>query len=312
LNILNDNIYLVIDIISLFTITILDLKEVIVDNYTNRLVVSQSTVDQIENMISERKGFFSKGYMILSRKNDTYVRYEITKEDIKKQISFLKEILTWISEKFKVMPCSEALEINSNKKRELDKIIGKSFIDTILIAKKDKYILFSDDLVLRLLAKNDFNVDGIWTQILLLKLLNLGKIEKEIYVDKTINLIECNYNYITFDAEILAESLKRANYKPDLSPYVDVLERLRITDENSIINLTLNYLEILHAKTDITSFRKNFLIINYLDEISNKGINKIIIKKLKILIKKKYRFSLIKENIIISFIEDWEKTKIII
>ena len=312
LNILNDNIYLVIDIISLFTITILDLKEVIVDNYTNRLVVSQSTVDLIENMISEKKDLLPEGYMILSQENGKYIRYEITKEDIKKQISFLEEILTWISEKFKVMPCIEALEINSNKKRELDKIIGKSFIDTILIAKKDKYILFSDDLVLRLLAKNDFGVDGIWTQILLLKLFNLGKIKKEMYIDKTINLIEYNYNYITFDAEILAESLKRANFEHDINPYTDVLERLRTTDENSIINLTIDYLEILNIETNISDIRKNSLIVHYLNKISDRGSNKIILKKLKILIKKRYRLSPINENIITSFIEDWEKTKIII
>ena len=312
LNILNDNIYLVIDIISLFTITILDLKEVIVGNYANRLVVSQSTVELIENMISEKEDLFPKGYMILSRKNDKYVRYEITKEDIRRQISFLKEILTWISEKFKVMPCTEALEINFNKKRKLDEIIGKSFIDTILIAKKDKYILFSDDIVLRLLAKNDFNVDGVWTQVVLSNLLNLGKIKKETYIDKTISLIEYNYNYITFDAEILAESLKRANFEYDINPYTDVLERLRTTDENSIINLTINYLEILHTKTNISSVRKNFLIVNYLDKISDKGSNKIIIEKLKILIKKRYRLLPINKNILTSYIEDWEKTKLVI
>jgi len=312
LNILNDNIYLVIDIISLFTITILDLKEVIVDNYTNRLVVSQSTVALIENMISGKKDLLPEGYMILSQENGKYIRHEITKEDINKQISFLEEILTWISEKFKILPCTEVLEINFNKKRKLDKFLGKSFTDTILIAKKTNYILFSDDLVLRLLAKNDFGVDGIWTQILLLKLFNLGKIKKEMYIDKTINLIEYNYNYITFDAEILAESLKRANFEHDINPYTDVLERLRTTDENSIINLTIDYLEILNTETNISDIRKNSLIVHYLNKISDKGINKKIIKKLKFIIKKRYRLLPINKNILTSYIEDWEKTKLLI
>ncbi len=310
LNILNDNIYLVIDIISLFTITILDLKEVIVGNYANRLVVSQSTVDLIENMISEKKDLFPKGYIILSRENDKYIKYEVTKEDIKKQIYFLKGILTWISKKFKIMPCTEVLEINFNKKRKLDEIIGKSFIDTILISRKTKYILLSDDLFLRLLAKNDFSVDGIWTQILLLKLLNLGKIEKEIYIDKTIDLIKYNYNYITFDAEILAESLKRANFEHDINPYTDVLERLRTTDENSIINLTIDYLEILNTETNISNIRKNSLIVHYLNEISDRGINKKIINKLKITIKRKYILLPFNRDRIISIIKDWEKTTI--
>jgi len=172
--------------------------------------------------------------------------------------------------------------------------------------------LFSDDLFLRLIAKNDFNVDGVWTQILLLNLFNLGKIKKEIYVDKTISLIECNYNYITFNAEILAESLKRANFEHDINPYTDVLERIRTTDENSIVNLTINYLEILNTETNISNVRKDFLIVNYLDRISDNGSNKKIIKKLKFIIKKKYRLSPINENVITSLIEYWEKTKIII
>jgi len=285
LNILNGNIYLVIDIISLFTIVILDLKETIVANYANRLIVSQSTVALIENIINEKEELFSEGYIILSKENDKYVKHEVTKKDIKKQIYFLKRILTWISKKFKIMPCTEALEINFNKKRKLDKFLGKSFIDTILIAKKTNYILFSDDLFLRLIAKNDFNV---------------------------ISLIECNYNYITFNAEILAESLKRANFEHDINPYTDVLERIRTTDENSIVNLTINYLEILNTETNISNVRKDFLIVNYLDRISDNGSNKKIIKKLKFIIKKKYRLSPINENIITSLIEYWEKTKIII
>jgi hypothetical protein len=311
LNILDDNTYLVIDIISLFTLAFLDLKETIVANYANRLIVSKSTVALIENIISEKEELFSEGYIILSKENGKYVKHEITKKDIKKQIYFLKRILTWISKKFKIMPCTEILEINFNKKRKLDEFLGKSFIDTILIAKKTNYILFSDDLFLRLIAKNDFNVDGVWTQILLLNLFNSEKIKKEIYIDKTINLIEYNYNYIIFNAEILAESLKRANFEHDINPYTDVLERLRTTDENSIINLTINYLEILDAETNISDIKKNFLIVNYLNKISDKGINKKIIKKLKFIIKKRYRLLPLNQKRIISFIEDWEKTKML-
>lgn len=312
LNILNDNIYLVIDIISLFTIVILDLKDTIVANYANRLIVSQSTVALIENIISEKEDLFSEGYIILSKEDDKYVKHEVTKKEIKKQINFLKRILTWVSKKFKIMSCTEVLEINFNKKRKLDKFLGKSFTDTILIAKKPNYILFSDDLFLRLIAKNDFNVDGIWTQILLLKLFNSGKIKKEIYIDKAIGLIEYNYNYIIFNAEILAESLKRANYEHDINPYTDVLERLRTTDENSIINLTIDYLEILDVETNISDIKKNSLIVNYLNKISDKGINRKIIKKLKFIIKKKYILLPINKNILTSYIEDWEKTKLII
>jgi tetratricopeptide (TPR) repeat protein len=312
LNILNGNINLVIDITSLFTIEILDLKETIAANYANKLIVSKSTFALIENIINEKKELYSEGYMILSKENDKYVKHEVTKKDIKKQIYFLERMLTWISENFKIVPCTETLKININKKRKLDETIGKSFIDTILIAKKDNYILFSDDLVLRLIAKNDFNVDGVWTQILLLNLLNSGKIKKEIYIDKTINLIEYNYSYIIFDAEILAESLKRAYFEHDINPYTDVLERLNTTDEISIINLTIDYMEILNTKTNISSVRKNFLIVNYLDKISDKGCNKKIIKNLKFIIKKRYRLLPIIQNKIISFIEDWKKTKIIL
>jgi len=312
LNILNGNVNLVIDMISLLTITSLDLKDTIVANYANRLIVSQSTVALIENVIYEKKELYSEGYITLSKENDKYVKHEVTKKDIKKQIYFLEGILTWISKNIKIMSCGEALEINFNKKRKLDKFLGKSFTDSILISKKPNYILFSDDLVLRLIAKNDFNVDGVWTQILLLNLLNSRKIKKEIYIDKTINLIEYNYSYIIFDAEILAESLKRANFEHDINPYTDVLERLNTTDEISIINLTIDYIEILNTKTNISSVRKNFLIDNYLDKISDKGCNKKRINNLKFIIKKRYRLSPIIQNKNISFIEDWEKTKIIL
>jgi len=311
-NLLNKDFYIVIDITSLFTVALLGLKEIISDKYKGRLIISQSTYDLIEQIIAEKENLLPKGYFILNKINDKYVRYEITGDAIKKQVSFLTEILVWISKEIQVMPCTEALDINFNKKQKLDNLIGKPLIDSILIAKNDKNILFSDDLVLRLLAKNDFNVNGIWIQIILIDLLNSAKIKKEIYNDKIINLIKHNYIYVFFDAEILVESLKKANFEYDSEPYVNVLRMLNSSKEESIVNITIDYLDFINSEKSISDVKKNSLTLHFLNHISNGGINKKIINRIKFTIKKKYKILPLDSGQLLYIIEAWDKSRMII
>ncbi len=50
---------------------------------------------------------------------------------------------------------------------------------TVLAATNPKCLLYSDDLRLRLLAKNDFSVEGVSTQSVLLQCLEKGTINSQ-------------------------------------------------------------------------------------------------------------------------------------
>ena len=97
LNRLNDSKpKLVVDIISLMTLHSLDAADIVVSMF-GKLCIAQSTIDELQNVISEREGMWSKrGGMIVGKKGNRYVKQIINPEEIKQGIEYLKDIIRWI------------------------------------------------------------------------------------------------------------------------------------------------------------------------------------------------------------------------
>src|SRR5665647_994494 len=111
--------------------------------------------------------------------------------------------MEWIQINCEVLPCNKALSIKREKRTELDNMIGRAFTDTILIASEKGNILYSEEKIIRDIARLEFNVSGIWTQALLVYLSDDGFVEKHQYNRKTIELVDLNYHHTSINPEIL-------------------------------------------------------------------------------------------------------------
>ena len=224
---------LVVDIISLMTLHCLEAADTVVNAF-GKLGIAQSTIDLLLNIINEQKGMWSEREAISPwKEGGKYIKYIIKPEDAKRNIERLEDLGKWIRENCEVLPCTSALQMNLLRKRELDDLFQPFFIDTLLIASQPGYLLLSDDERLRLYAETGFNsdagtnfqIDGIWTQIVLEHCVNRNLLDRVEYNKMTIKLVCSNYYHTEFDAEVLIEAARQSDWNPS-EPYNNLVQAL--------------------------------------------------------------------------------------
>src|SRR5260221_13559158 len=86
-----------------------------------------------------------KGFMTVGKEGNAYVREDITAEQIKNGTVYLQAIFDWIKKNCDVIPCEEALKINTGQRQKLYDLFGSDAIDSVLLAKQEKRIFVTDD-----------------------------------------------------------------------------------------------------------------------------------------------------------------------
>ncbi len=227
---------LVIDLSSILTIREIELEKMI-QKSGKRLVIAQSTVDEIYEALEQAKSFQRRSPMFIRKEGVNLVRHEYKAHEIKIKIAFLKRIVNWCQKHCVIVPCYEALEQNRSTKVELDNILGESFADSLLIAKQENGVLLTDDNNMRLLA-HEKEIASVWCHAMVNWYLENRIIKAKEYNKITVCLIQKQYKYIGVNWEIVIESAKQANWEV-ASPFIEVVEVLnnKCSDHKSAINV---------------------------------------------------------------------------
>ena len=224
---------LVVDIISLITLHSLEAADTVVKTF-GKLAVAQSTIDALLQMIHEQESMWSQREgMSIEKQGNRYVRHMINPDDVKRSVERLKDLIKWIRENCEVLPCTPALQMNQLRKRRLDEMFHPIFLDTLLIATQPGHLLLSDDERLRTYAATNFNsdagtnfqIDGVWTQVVLEHCLNQNVLDKNDYNKMAIQLVCSNYYHTEFGTDVLMEALKQANWNL-AEPYNSLVQAL--------------------------------------------------------------------------------------
>jgi len=226
---LKRNKKLIIDLVSLLTINEIKIKDNIIKTF-GKFGIAQSTIDEIILVLNEQIENRERdiSYTGISSDDDVTIQ-TISPENVESNIKYLEDLLAWIDENCEIIPCKAALTINRNKRNKFSNMLGKSFMDTILIAKEEGNLLYSDDGPLRVIAKQNFDVEGIWTQAVLVECLTRDFLKTKEYNKAVVDLIRFDYNTTYFNVDILITAAEESKWMP-LNPYTSVINV--ITREN--------------------------------------------------------------------------------
>lgn len=316
LNRLNDsNLKLVVDIISLITLHSLDAADIVVSTF-GKLCIAQSTIDELQRIISEREGMWSKREgMIVGKEGNRYVKQIINPEDTKRGIEYLKNLVHWIRNNCEVGKATVGAEMNQLRRRELNDMLQQHFLDTVLLASQPKHLLFSDDGRLRHYAKTslnsdagtNFQIDGVWTQVLLEHCVNQNLLDEVDYDEMTIKLVCSRYYHTQFDADLLMEVAKRSNWKISeaYNSFVLALGEERMNGQ-SALDVAVDFLFKLWEES--ISFReKEFLTLGLLTGLTYGRDAHTVLNRLEYLIQNKHRLFLPVENSILRQIRNFQQ-----
>lgn len=302
---------IVIDVIVLLTIHGLDTANAVI-KYYGKLLISQSTIDVLTEVITNRRGIQANGYLTLGREGDQYVKQEITADQLKKNTEYLKKILSWIKKNCVITPCHEALKLNADKRDELYKLFGISSIDSILIAKQENALLYSDDERLRSFALGSYKIQGVWTQAVLENLLNLGLLSNEKYQISLIRMVNSNYVFTSINSDTLIEATKQSHWKADrdFMKIVSLLHGEKCDDIPAIIVIT-DYIQKLLNQPIFIDDPQNICFVLLDSAIKDRDNRNEFIKSLAIRLSKLFANSPWKLAQVKQILSAWLKTQIL-
>lgn len=245
----NNDVPLALDLTAILTLHGLDSATLVSEQY-GKLLIPQSTVDHLKEVVSYREGIESEGFTTLAHEDGEYVRTEVSQEMIKNNLTYLKSILRWLYDKCTILPCTEALSLESSKKSLLYKALGKPSSETVLLAKQEKALLYADDSWLRSLAKNEFGVEGVWTQAVLEKLVANNTLSKVDYEKKILKLLLSNYSFLPVSGDTLIEASKQAGWRLE-PPLTDVISKITpsSSDIRSLLPVVEDFAILLFTRT---------------------------------------------------------------
>ena len=303
---------LVVDIISLITLHCLEAADIVVKGF-GKLSVAQSTIDGLLQIIHEKEGMWSQREgMSIEKQGNRYVRHMIDPEDVKRTIGQLKNLIKWIRENCEVLPCIPALQVNQLLKRKLDETFHPIFLDTLLIATQPGHLLLSDDERLRIYAKTNLNhdagtnfqIDGVWTQVVLEHCLNLNVLDKAKYHKMIIQLVCSNYYHTEFNVDVLMEGLKQANWNL-AEPYNSLVRALggqKTNLQQETLNMAVDFLFKIWEEP-IPYNQLKFVTLGLLAGLTSERNTHAVLNGLEYLIQDKYTLFFPIENRILRQIQ---------
>jgi tetratricopeptide (TPR) repeat protein len=278
LNLLLQSSPVVLDItaiLSLFSVELLHLMK----NLPNEFYVCESTIEHIEQEIKGLESDIDKDSFFVNKIGSEFVKVVVTPADKKHEIEKWKSILSNINDfARKIMPNADN---NFLQKKERDRILGKSFNETALIASQKGAIILSDDFYFRGLVFTEQKAIGCSCINLLPYLQEKGIITKEsihTYLEKYIGL---NYRFVPVNEGILFNCFVKSNFLVQ-QPFVNAGDVIhpQYLDNLQAVRLVGNFFYEIYRQTSLSSAR-TFAVEFVLKKLYN-GRNQIEIKRLLI------------------------------
>ena len=226
---LNSN-EIVIDLISLFTLKLTGILELIPRMFNN-VYVHQHSLDELNQIIEFYTPTGDGRRRSIGRIGDQYIANEESEESVQNKRSFLQDILQFIFDETNVSGLRSEQTIISD---ELVDFIGKSPANSLVLAKEKSIPLYSDDRVLRRLAK-EYEVKGFWTQNMLRAAMEKEFLNSLEYRGIIQILLTNNYDFIAINHDDILYALKNSHFDVSHANFVKTISTLKpataVTDQ---------------------------------------------------------------------------------
>jgi nucleoside phosphorylase/transcription elongation GreA/GreB family factor/thioredoxin-like negative regulator of GroEL len=158
-----------------------------------QVLASRYVLDEvIGELTMEQAGL--KQTAALYRAHDRYVLEEASTVNSDQRQKFLESVAAFLDKEVELCPSPELLDLPAQGP---ENPLGRTSLASILIAKENGAPLYSDDFVLRIVARNSWGVAGFWSQPLLLHMARGKWIAHDDYRRAIIDLILANYSFVT-------------------------------------------------------------------------------------------------------------------
>ena len=299
---------IVLDITSLFTLSLLGLLDRLPHRFNN-ILVCQAVLDDLNELLLTKRPH-AEPMMTLSKEGDQYVRQEITPKDVDKSRNFLENMVVFIKTKTEVVLSTALFTFGKKKVEELEQLFGKSSLASISAAKEKEAILNCDDLRLRMFAEHEWKVKGIWSQTVLVSLLQRGIITEDEYHKSIVTLALSKYSFISLRAEDIFWLLTQPNvdYSLETKRIFEILHG-PLCNEDSAVGMAIMLIRKVWLESILLE-RKLRILDMTLDALTTgrKGLE--VLKKFKAGLRIAFKLLPLDLEMIYKGIDAWARQKV--
>jgi tetratricopeptide (TPR) repeat protein len=249
----------------------------ILDHLKNDKYVPQSALDEIEAELQDVETRKHVEDLNIIETDGQFSRQIVTVPEKERIIENLTLLLQNIKNSIK--PAQPPLPDNFTKKTEMDRVIGKSFNDALLITKHQNALLISDDAVFRAVGRNDFGVSGI-PSLGLMQFLATNKALPLETVDRIHeSLVRANYRQVPMRPELLLRIAEKDNFETShaFNRACECFAPMIMSDEAAIAFVS-KFFKLLTLQVKVSANR-DAIVLSVLN-ILYKNRNKLKIKTL--------------------------------
>ena len=304
---------IIMDISSLFFLHLIQMESFLEESKFN-LYICQSTMDSIQTIIQKTEFHSKEGLLMLGfDKTEKLVKSFTPAEQMQQNVEFFKKMKQWAEQFCKIKPIPIALTINRKKKSDMTRVIGKKFLDPLLVAHNAKDTIFlSEDGVLSAFSKTHFNISRIRSFDI------INWLKKEVIIDDmqtvqfTAKLVILNQTYIPVDHRILLFLLEKSQYVSNRPPFQRALFFLSaVSNFDGVIEVISKFFIDLFKNPGLLPYHKEMIVKEVLDKATLRAESvPYTVRKLMQSVQAKTILLPIQQRQILDSIKNWLNHKI--
>lgn len=225
---------IVAELLALYTLARIKRIDLVTECFS-RVYVHQTTLDELAETLTEERKHTEKGRLYVMLQGGHMVKSEISSEQVKKDVQLLEEVYQFVRQKCHVTGLVR--QVSDTAQILIDSFSEASAYSAICASQR-KLPLFSDDGLLRLPLRNNYEISGFSSLTLLRHAHAVGKLTENELQDILLGLLSLQYRYIGVDDKLLIYSFARSGYSAskEFDLVLEELGRREVSIQSIAIN----------------------------------------------------------------------------
>ncbi len=197
----------VVDITALVTLALTNSWQ-LVESWFDRILLAQSVADLLRRQMLQMRLGTPVAY--LHRRGSQARLTEATGAEHTNRRQFLEQLVA-LAEASELSGVEPIKQLDHPLSEDAQHALGRTAVDSIMLAQQQDTLLLVDDLPLRAIATDILDVQSVGTVELLQRARDLGQLSQEEHWDQQLTLLCHNYRHIDVDSEFFTWAARRSN-----------------------------------------------------------------------------------------------------
>ena len=220
-------VVVVVDISAIATIRLIGIENLLLEARRFRFQMSEGTFNELQETLVGDLFSGSTSGTIHHREGVASFTEETADQKSGRRVKD-QEFLDRLKAAVEVVPVLELSALDPVKREPLEKMFGQYGAEAMILATNPESVLWTDDLIQAELAKNEFGVKRVWTELVAEQTALAGLITEAEKERVVASLIGMEYSVTSFDSSAMLRAVEMSEATPwriPLKQFVDIFRK---------------------------------------------------------------------------------------